>query len=121
MNMSLPVFPDITLPVIPEAANNSFQEDFPDSTISSTTDAKYKITRPRATRMPGAWDYSWVGLSSMEYAALVLFWKQVNGTAGMFLWKEPISGQQKIVRFSAKGKWTQYHEGWRGSLSFEEV
>jgi hypothetical protein len=120
--MPTPVFPTtFPPPVVPEAASNSFQEDFPDSTISSTTDAKYKITRPRATRMPGTWDYSWVGVSDADYASLITFWKLVNGTSGSFLWTEPISAEQKTVRFSAKGKWVQYAEGWRGNLSFEEV
>lgn len=119
--MALPIFPTLPPPVIPEVSNNSYQEDFPDSTITTTTDAKYKITRPRASRMPGTWDYSWIGLTNAEYAELIAFWKLVNGTAGMFLWTDYISGEQKTVRFSAKGKWTQYYEGWRGSLSFEEV
>ena len=119
--MALPVFPDIAPPQLPEAANNSFNEDFADSTVSTTTDANYKITRPRATRMPGSWDYAWTALSDEDYAALIAFWKQVNGTAGMFLWTEPVSGEQKTVRFTAKGKWQQKYTGWAGALSFEEV
>ncbi len=119
--MALPVFPNIEQPQIPEAANNSFNEDFADSTISTTTTAKYKITRPGASRMPGSWDYAWNALSEADYALMIAFWKQVNGTAGMFLWTEPISGQQKTVRFTTKGKWQQKHTGWTGSLSFEEV
>lgn len=119
--MALPVFPDIKWPVVPEAVADSYAEDFPDSTISTTTDAKYKITRPRASRMPGTWDYSWVALPPGDYNKLIAFWKEVNGTAGMFLWTEYVSGEQKTVRFSAKGKWKQYARGWNGNLSFEEV
>jgi hypothetical protein len=119
--MALPVFPAIKPPCWPDSGGDSAAEDFPDSTVSSTTDAKYKITRPRATRMPGAWTYSWKAVSDADYRSLILFWKQVNGTAGMFLWTEPISKQQKTVRFSAKGPWKRCVYGWEGTLSFEEV
>ncbi|MEN6567204.1 MAG: hypothetical protein ABFC57_12990 [Veillonellales bacterium] len=123
--MSLPVFPtDFLVPVVPETESGSFKEDFPDSTISSTTDAKYKITRPRATRMPGTWSYTWRGVSEEDYLKLINFWKSVSGTAGMFLWTPwygPYAGTQLTVRFSAKGDWQPYADGYHGSLSFEEV
>jgi hypothetical protein len=123
--LSIPIFPiSFPHPVIPETESGSFKEDFPDSTISSTTDAKYKVSRPRATRMPGTWSYSYRGVSDADYLALITFWQLVSGTAGMFLWTPyygPYAGVQKTVRFSAKGDWQSFNEGYRGSLSFEEV
>jgi hypothetical protein len=123
--MAVLVFPtNFPEPVLAEVESNSFKEDFKDSTISSTTDANYKITRPRATRLPGAWTYSWRGVSDTEYLTLINFWNSVNGTAGMFLFTPfygPHAETQVMVRFSAKGDWQSYHEGYRGTLSFEEV
>lgn len=120
--MDYSVFPtDFPPPVVPETESGSFKEDFPDSTISVKTDANYKQTRPRATRMPGTWTYFFRAVSNDDYAKLTAFWNEVHGTAGMFYWIEPISGETKIVRFTAKGDWQLYCEGWRGSLSFEEV
>lgn len=123
--MALLVFlSDFPEPVIPETDSSSFKEDFKDSTISTTTDANYKITRPRASRMPGSWSYTYRGVTEEQYFALIDFWRLVNGTAGMFYftpYEGPYKGIQKIVRFSAKGDWQPYYEGYRGSLSFEEV
>lgn len=123
--MSLPVFPtDFPRPVIPEHESSSYKEDFPDSTISVKTDANYKQTRPRATRMPGTWTYFFRAVSDDDYLKLINFWKSVNGTAGNFLftpWYGPNAGTQLTVRFAAKGDWQPYTEGYRGSLQFEEV
>ena len=123
--MSLLVFPTtFPDPVIPETESSSYVEDFKDSTVSSTTDANYTVTRPRATRMPGSWTYLWRGVSAADYIALINFWNSVNGTSGMFLWTpwySPIRIAQTTVRFTAKGNWQLYNEGWRGTLSFMEV
>lgn len=121
----LPIFPaDFPQPIVPETESSSFKEDFPDSTVSSTTDAKYKVTRPRATRMPGTWTYSFRAVSADDYARLIDFWNSVSGTAGMFLWTpwfSAIRTEQITVRFTAKGDWQSYNEGFRGTLSLEEV
>ena len=64
------VFPtDIPEPIIPAASNSgsTYTEVLTDSTITSTTDANYKITRPRTTRVIGSWTYTWLGLSDENY------------------------------------------------------
>jgi hypothetical protein len=123
--MDLLVFPtSFPNPVVPETEASSYKEDFKDSTVSSTTDANYTITRPRGTRLPGAWTYLWRGVSAADYQNLINFWNSVNGTAGMFLWTpwfSQIRTAQTTVRFTAKGDWQLYSEGYRGTLSFEEV
>ena len=75
------VFPtDIPEPIIPAASNSgsTYTEVLTDSTITSTTDANYKITRPRTTRVIGSWTYTWLGLSDENYEKLKAFWKKVR-------------------------------------------
>ncbi len=75
------VFPtDIPEPIIPAASNSgsTYTEVLTDSTITSTTDANYKITRPRTTRVIGSWTYTWLGLSDENYEKLKAFWKKVE-------------------------------------------
>ncbi|WP_021168084.1 hypothetical protein SOV_50820 [Sporomusa ovata DSM 2662] len=115
---------DFPQPVIPEVESGSYKEDFKDSTVSSTTDANYKITRARASRLPGTWSYSWRGVPDADYKKLIDFWFAVGGTAGSFYfipYYGPYAGVQKVVRFTAKGDWQPYTEGYRGSITFEEV
>ena len=115
---------DFPQPIIPEVDSGSFKEDYADSTIATATDAGYKKTRPRASRMPGTWSYSWRAVSDEDYQRLIDFWFAVHGTADMFYFTPyygPAADQQKIVRFASKGDWQPYHEGYRGSLTLEEV
>lgn len=114
---------DFPIPLYPESDSNSAKHDRKDSTVSSTTDANYTITRPRATRRPQKWKYAWTGISDAKYNVLDLFWQQV-GMSEMFLftpWTGPTAGMQSVVRITEKGDWQRYFTGWRGSLSFEEV
>lgn len=115
-------FPNIAEPNIPGASNcgSSFTEDLKDSTISTTTDANYTITRARTTRVIGSWVFSWVGMSESDYALLRAFYKQV-GKSEKFSWINPIDGQTYTVRITEKGKWQWYPYGWQGSMTFEEV
>ncbi|WP_196603001.1 hypothetical protein [Pectinatus frisingensis] len=116
-------FPEIAAPNISSASNcsESFTENIADSTISTTTDANYKITRPRTTKMISTWSFSWVALSDDDYALLKTFWKQV-GKFAPFSWTNPIDGQSYVVRFSGDFSFQHNHPaGWQGTLKFEEV
>ena len=55
------IFPDIGEPNISSAANtgDSYKVKSQDSTISTTSDANYKKTRPRTTRMVRKWTFAW--------------------------------------------------------------
>lgn len=123
--MAILTFPtDFPQPVSPEAESSSYKEDFKESTIKTETDANYVVSRPRATRMPGMWTYSWRGVTAEEYAELITFWKNVGGTANYFYftpWFSAIQTTQTMARFTLKGDWQLYAEGYRGTLSFEEV
>ena len=112
-------FPDIE-PVTPESSSGSYSEDWLESTITVTTDALYKKTRPRTTRMVGQWSFAWVGLSDAEYRAIIDFYRAV-GKSEIFALKNWIDGKTYSVRITEKGKWQQYAEGWRGQMTFEEV
>lgn len=93
-----------------------------DSTISTTTDAHYKQTRPRTTRMVAVWSFSWVALSDEDFSSITDFFRKV-GTFQKFEFKNPIDGKLCIVRFAEPmTNWQYVHPyGWQGSLKFEEV
>lgn len=116
-------FPTISAPNISSATNcgESYTEAIADSTITSTTDANYKITRPRTTRMISTWSFAWVGLSDADYQLLKAFWRQV-GKFASFNWTNPIDGLVHVVRFASDFSWQEnYPTGWQGTLQFEEV
>ena len=83
-------FPDIE-PNIPAAnsCGDSYKMSITDSTISTTTDANYKHTRPRATRMLASWSFSWVALSAEEFNVITSFFREV-GTFEQFLLKNQV-------------------------------
>lgn len=116
-------FPDIE-PNIPAAnsCGDSYKMSIKDSTISTTTDANYKHTRPRATRMLATWSFSWVALSDEDFAQIADFFRQV-GTYKEFQFKNPIDNKTYIVRFAeVLTNWQHVHPyGWQGTLKFEEV
>lgn len=118
------VFPtDIPEPIIPAASNSgsTYTEVLTDSTITSTTDANYKITRPRTTRVIGSWTYTWLGLSDENYEKLKAFWKKVR-TSEEFEFKNYTDGKTYRCRFVDKLSFRlDYPIGWYGSLQFEEV
>jgi hypothetical protein len=111
------IFPEISEPTI---TGGSYTEDFKDSTISTTTDANYTVTRPRATRMPGVWTFTWVAMPYDDYYKFIEFYKKV-GKSEKFIWVNPIDLKQYIVRITEKGKWQWLPYGWQGSVTFEEV
>lgn len=118
------MFPNYLKPVIAEVQGNSFKESYLDSTLITTTDANYKITRPRASRQIGTYEYSFRALSEEDYKKLFDFWIAVNGTADMFYfvpYHGVKAGEKIAVRFSKKFEAQQYVEGYRIDLTFEEV
>ena len=115
-------FPGIE-PNIASADNcgDSYKMTIKDSTISTSTDANYKHTRPRTTRMIREFTFSWVALSDADYLLLTDFYMQV-GTFQAFAWVNPMDDQTYTVRFSENLDWQHiYPYGWTGSLKFEEV
>lgn len=117
------VFPDIAKPNIPSASNagDSYKENIQDSTISTTSDANYKHTRPRTTRMIHTWTFSWSALSETDYKKIKSFWEQV-GTFQSFTWKNPDTGEKHLVRFAEAFEFQEnYPVGFTGKLAFEEV
>lgn len=116
-------FPDIGEPNLPVSSNcgDSYKVKSQDSTISTTSDANYKHTRPRTTRMIRTWTFAWVGMKQEKYDLLMDFWSKV-GTFQSFSWKNWMDGKTYLVRFSGALEWQEnYPYGWQGSLSFEEV
>ena len=117
------VFPTIQKPKIRYASNagDSYKESIQDSTITPTSDANYKHTRPRTTRMIHSGTYVWTALSKDDYKKIKAFWEQV-GTFQSFEWAEPDTGGKHIVRFSGTFEWQEnYPIGYQGKLTFEEA
>src|SRR5574344_202497 len=117
-------FPDFPEPNVNSAAGcgDSYTMSFADSTVSSTSDAGYKHTRPRNTRMISTYTFSWMGVSDDNFEILLKFYKQV-GTFQSFMWNNYIDEKKYEVRFaSALSGWQYSHpDGWRGILKFEVV
>lgn len=110
-------------PLYPESDGSSAKHDRVDSTLSTTTDAGYTITRARNTRKQQKWTYAWAGIKDADYNTLDTFFQAV-GMSDMFYftpWTGPTAGTQTIVRITAKGDWQRYFTGWKGSITFEEV
>lgn len=116
-------FPDIEPNIASaDSCGDSYKMSIADSTISTTTDANYKHTRPRTTRMIRTWSFAWVALSDEDYASLTNFFLQV-GTFQSFSWANWIDDKTYAVRFADKlTDWQHVHPyGWTGTLKFEEV
>ena len=116
-------FPDIEPNIsAADSCGDSYKMSIKDSTISTTTDANYKQTRPRTTRMIVMWSFSWVALSDDDFSRITDFFRKV-GTFQKFEFKNPIDGKLCIVRFAELlTNWQYVHPyGWQGSLIFEEV
>ena len=116
-------FPDIEPNIsAADSCGDSYKMSIKDSTISTTTDANYKQTRPRTTRMVAVWSFSWVALSDDEFSRLTDFFKKV-GTFQKFEFRNPANNKNIIVRFSEPmTNWQYVHPyGWQGNLKFEEV
>lgn len=102
-------------------AGDSYKDMLQDSTISVTSDANYKKTRPRTTRMVETWTYAWVGVSKADFDKLKAFFRQV-GTYQQFQWTDWNTGTAHVVRFIEALEWQENHPyGWQGVLKFEEV
>lgn len=102
-------------------AGDSYKDKLQDSTISVTSDANYKKTRPRTTRMVETWTYAWVGVSKADFDKLKAFFWQV-GTYQQFQWTDWNTGTAHVVRFIEALEWQENHPyGWQGVLKFEEV
>lgn len=117
------VFPDIEPNIsAADSCGDSYKVSIKDSTISTTTDANYKQTRPRTTRMVAVWSFSWVALSEEDFSRITGFFRKV-GTFQKFEFKNPIDGKLCIVRFAEPlTNWQYVHPyGWQGSLKFEEI
>lgn len=123
--MSSKIFPadKIPAPMSINASNigDTYLESMSPSTISTESDGGYKQTRPRNTRVPSSWTYSWACLTDDEYKTLRNFYKSV-GTAEMFSFTDYALGESHSVRFAED--WSgQYYQptGWTVTLKFEEV
>ena len=116
-------FPDIEPNIsAADSCGDSYKMSIKDSTVSTTTDANYKQTRPRTTRMIVTWSFSWVALSDEDFSSITDFFRKV-GTFQKFEFKNPATNKSMTVRFSEPlTNWQYVHPyGWQGSLKFEEV
>lgn len=117
-------FPEFDEPIISSATSggDSYRVNVQDSTISTTSDANYKHTRPRTTRMIHSWTFAWNCVSESNFKKLKAFYEKV-GTFQQFAWKNPADGVTYSVRFTdSPFTWQEnYPVGYQGTLTFEEV
>jgi len=111
-------------PKVPKTSGcgNSYKMSVKDSTITTETDANYKLTRPRTTRMRRTWMFAWKAVSAEDMKRLLNFFTKV-GTFDSFILRNWIDGRDYEVRFAEPLQdWQEdYPIGWYGSLKFEEV
>lgn len=112
-------------PVVPYASNSgdTYSYKMNDSTISTTTDANYEVTRPRTTRIIHTFVYTWTRLTDAEFQTLADFWAAVR-TSEAFSFLNYSDGKNYTVRFATGTTFDfkyDYPNGWSGSLTFKEV
>ena len=96
-------------------AGDSYKDKLQDSTISVTSDANYKKTRPRTTRMVETWTYTWVGVNDADFAKLQAFFRKV-GTFQQFAWRDWNGGRRRNGRDAWNGRYSSRRRGlWHGS------
>lgn len=115
-------FPDIGRPCLPTAANSggSHTVNVQDSTVSTTSDANYKHTRPRTTRMVRTWTFVWVAVSEAQMKKLLDFYYKV-GTFQSFSFVDWDLGETHTARFAEALSYQYSYPGYRFTLKFEEV
>ena len=120
--LTFPVtFPRPNIPTT-SGCGNSCKLSIKDSTITTETDANYKLTRPRTTRMLRTWTFAWKAVPAEDMQRLLDFFAKV-GTFNSFEMRNWLDGKVHEVRFAEPLQDWQgnYPVGWQGSLKFEEV
>lgn len=115
-------FPDVGEPNLSTASGcgSSYTVAVQDSTISTTSDANYKHTRPRTTKMITTWTYAWNTLTEEQKETLVSFFKQV-GTFQEFNFTDWETGAAHVVRFAEPLTYQFVYPRYQVTLKFEEV
>ncbi|EHG22295.1 hypothetical protein HMPREF9334_00331 [Selenomonas infelix ATCC 43532] len=115
-------FPDIGHPCLPTSSGSgsSHTVNVQDSTISTTSDANYKHTRPRTTRMIRTWTFAWNGVPEVLMKKLLAFYRQV-GTFQAFSFTDWNMGETHTVRFAEALSYQFNYPGYSFTLKFEEV
>lgn len=81
--LTFPVtFPRPNIPTT-SGCGNSCKLSIKDSTITTETDANYKLTRPRTTRMLRTWTFAWKAVPAEDMQRLLDFFAKV-GTFNSF-------------------------------------
>jgi phage-related protein len=116
----MPSYPTLaSLPLINSYEHTAAQ----DPVIRSQTEAGYRQTRPRFTRVPKKWHISYGDLSDADQATLEAFEVTVKYGADLFTWTHPKTATQYSVRFAApiKYKFTVTDSIWAAEFDLEEV
>lgn len=110
-------------PVVPYASDSgdTYSYKMTDSTISTTTDANYKVTRPRTTKVIHTFVYTWTRLSDADFQTLNSFWESVR-TSASFNFTNYSDGKTYVMRFIGEFNFKlDPPNGWYGTLTLEEV
>ena len=115
-------FPDIGRPKLPTASNggSSHLVSVQDSTITTTSDANYKHTRPRTTRMIRTYTFTWNAVSEENMKKLLDFYRKV-GTFQSFSFTDWDMNETHTARFADALSYQYSYPGYRFTLKFEEV
>jgi hypothetical protein len=95
----------VPIPNFPELDKKpdvSLVQSYNDSTINSPMESGLEITRARFPRVRREWQVSYRNILQSDFDALDSFIRgaSILGTAGMFTWRNPKTGEAVTVRFS---------------------
>lgn len=116
-------WPTITIDKV-EALWDGWEEGVANNpTVESRTEGGYRVTRPRYTRIPKLYKFSYPYLSSSDKAKLETFEKTVQVGAGLINWTPYTESASKVVRLKSPIKYrpnkgTSY---WIIDVELEEV
>ena len=69
------------------------------NTIKSDTDAGYKITRRKYTRVLHTWTLKWTHLSGADYALIDTHFQEAGGASAYWVWTHPQTSTEYTVRY----------------------
>ncbi|MDU2063783.1 MAG: hypothetical protein E6713_02995 [Sporomusaceae bacterium] len=119
--MSYPSFPEIQRPSY-STNNEDIFPDFDKAVVASDSDGGYTTTRPRYTRSQMGNQYYWPAMPKADYVKFKTFVNSTIFMAGIFIWTDPETGEQKNVRLTDKPKAVHSTPNyWEVTMSIKEV
>lgn len=88
------------------------KEDQEDTGMSNQMEGGYVVSRPRFTRKPRkTFTIGYTNIPNDDFLKLQEFWDAMRGSAGRFLWVNPMTGKSYDVRFKKGTQWSSTYIG----------